>query len=224
MTIYLANWLEIVSAATCMVSYLYKPSAMNRWFIWFLLLTVTVEFMGKSAGTDISLKYPLYNCWNGIEFGFYFLFLRRLSNDQVAKGILLFSCIIFFVLFIVNIIFIQGIRTYNNYTTTLGGILITAACLLYYYQLAASPTTLQMGKEWPLFFIISGLLIFYLGTTLSSALFNFLTLNKYINATALYKLINHNLNIVMYGLFAIACIIDVFNKKTTPLETKHARI
>ena len=208
MTIYLHNYAEILAAVICTICFFYKPSVLNRWFIWFLWLTVVIEFIGKMTARYPSFKIPMYNIFSGVEFIFYFSLIIKLNYKASLKRILRLLLLLFIIFFALNLILFQGINIYNSNTYTVGCILLIIACLMQQFEFAFSDAEDYNALFWPFLCIISGLLIFYSGTLISTGIFNYMQEFQPLNGEYLYKLINNNLNVFLYISFSTAFLIE----------------
>ncbi|MEK7226451.1 MAG: hypothetical protein AAB221_12335 [Bacteroidota bacterium] len=186
---------------------------LNRWFVLFLWTTVLVELMGKLTTSNPGIKIPMYNFFNGIEFTFYLSIFLFISEKLLFKIILRICLGLFILFFLYNLIFLQGLYTYNNHTHTFGAAIIIFVCLLMFYQLSASETEYFSFLKRPLLFIISGLLMYYSGNIFNTSMLNYMAKNDAIEAVRLYKLINHSLNVILYGSFCIGFIFEVVKRK-----------
>lgn len=208
MEIGIYNWAEIAASLTCLFCWAYKPSALNGWFVGFLLLTVLIEFTGKVTTPLKGFKTPMYNFFNIVEFIFYLLVLRQFTDTKMIRRFLLLLIVPVFLFFIINIFFIQKIQDYNSYTSAVGSFILLAACLVLLLEVLSSDNKLYIIR-WPGFWIISPLILFYAGNFFNVSLMNYTFKYHRSEATMLYKLFNRNLNVVLYSCFAIAFILDI---------------
>lgn len=212
MVLKIHNIAEISSAFICTICVLYKPSYINRWFVWFLWLTVCVELTGKMTVNYPLFKLSMYNVFTAIEFIFYSLFLiKNVSNDTLIK-IIKFGILIFIAFFITNFSFLQKPFIYNTYTATFSGVLLIFFCLLYFYSTLFSDN--ETNSRWSKFLIVSSIFIFYAGSFRVYASFNSLAKKLPKDLSDIYNLITNNLNVVLYGLFIVAFITEIVQTKT----------
>ncbi len=209
MIIKIHNWSEIVAAVICTSCLIYKPSILARWFILFLWTTVTVELIGKLTSGLPSIKFLMYNIFNGVEFVFYLMLLSRFSNSNFGKKIINGLNIIFFIFFFLNFIFLQGWDIYNSNTHLLGSIVLIISCLIQFYNISASNSNFAYPLKWPLICICAGLLFFYTGNFMNVSVLNYMTRNYPENVERLYRLINHSLNVILYLGFSVAFLLEL---------------
>ena len=207
------NWAEISAALICTMCLIYKPSVLNRWFVLFLWVTVVIELIGKLTTPFPWIKIPMYNIWNGTEFIFYFLFFLSVVERKKTTQVFIVCLMALICFFLYNILFFQGLYLYNNHTHTLGSVFMIFSCLLFLYEIASSETEHFTVLKGPLLFIIFGILIYYAGNVSNTAVYNYLSKNDPKEAWRLYRLINHNLNLVLYPCFCIAFILEISKNK-----------
>lgn len=213
---------EILSLLTAVICYLQKGNGLIRLFIPFLLLTVIVELLGRWAIYPKGLgKYGLYNLFTAVEFIFYgFVFFINLEN-KYFKQIVLFFLPFFTIAALLNLLFIQGLnKTFNSYTLVFGSFFIVIFCCFYFYEsVSTDKIDLRLSRQ-PFFWISSGLLIFYLGSVIINALFQYLSSTEFkLEGIKIYTIINRSLNVILYTFFSIAFFLCPNNKKTSLLQS-----
>ncbi len=206
MTLDLANWAEIAAAIICTTCFLYKPSVINRWFVWFLWLTIIIELGGKLSTSLPIVKNTMYSIFTGVEFAFYSIMFLKLAESRTNRKLILILQACFFVFFLYNLFFIQGIGKYNHYSTVLSSSILVFLSLLHYAGVIKSDSVTY--SRWSIFFIVSGIFIFYAGTFRIYLSFNYLVTNMPKEIVWLYKLIVSNLNVILYTLFSIGFVLD----------------
>lgn len=209
------NYAEIAAALVCLGCVLYKPSVINRWFIFFLWLTVIVELTAKQLQNSPELKNEMYNVFNIVEFVFYLLLLAT-SIEKPEKSIFRWFAMGFTLVGIINLFFGQQRKDYNHYTTMLGSILIIIACLILYRKVLVS--SLPVRISYPILIISFGLLIFYSGNFIVYSFYSSLLEKNPKLLVKLYGIINGYLNVWMYFCFALAFVIEAIAKPLEPLE------
>lgn len=212
-------YLEITCLLTAL--YVYNDLKRNKGFIYFLpfiLITVAVELVAKfgltNTNIDKSVRYMLFNVFTTCEFIFYsWIFIIHLNN-KTLKRIITLLIPLYVVLVALNIAFVQGIYKFHTYTFLLGSFLMVVySCFFLYESILPDSINIKLSKQ-PFFWVSIGLLIFYLGSVIINALFEYLTsaaLGK--QGTEIYSLINNSLNVVLYGSFSIAFILCRKNRK-----------
>lgn len=212
----LYNWAEITAAVTCTICLLAKPSVINRWFCWFLWLTVFIEFTSKWAGATMSIKYPLYSIQTGIEYLFYAILFSRIAFTKARKKQIRFCSLIFFSLFILNLAFIQQFKKYPTYTFALEGIFLTFFCLTWYYDVVNAEV--QDKFKWSRVILVTAILIFFACTFITFGLINELMKKNPKNIYTLYlRTVQYNV-ILLYLVYSIVFVLEIF--ETRILKTR----
>ncbi len=208
---------EILAFLASIYFYLAKRNKVVLYFIPFLFLTVAIEFWGRLGHFQESFtKMAMYNLFTTVEFIFYsFLFYLHLTKSSLKRTVLIF--IPFFLVAVsYNLIFIQGLnKTFHSYTFLLGSFFIVIFCCCFFYE-SVLPERIddQLSKQ-PFFWIASGLLIFYLGSVIINALFEYLSSNDLKQeGKNIYNTITRSLNVILYSTFCIAFYLCPAHKKT----------
>ena len=217
MQIFFDFYFEAISFLASIFFYIQKRNKIPLYFIPFLFATVAVEMLGgwlRSSGTT---NYAMFNVFTTFEFMFYsFLFYTQLKRS-VFKRLVLFFIPFFILAVILNMLFVQGFnKTFNSYTFLLGSFFIVIFCCCYFFE-SVQPENidLQLAKQ-PFFWISSGLLIFYLGSVIINALFEYLRSNDLqAEGIRIYGIINHSLNVILYSSFCVAFYLCTNKRKTS---------
>ena len=194
-----------------------KRNKIPLYFIPFLFITIIVEIIGGWYLSKGVRNYWMYNVFTTFEFLFYsYLFYLNFRKKVFQKIILLF--IPFFIISIsLNMLFIQGLnKTFNTYTFLLGSFFIVIFCCCFFYESVLPDKIDQQLSMQPFFWICSGLLIFYLGSVIINALFEYLRNNDLQDeGIRIYGIINNSLNVILYSSFCIAFYLCRDHKKTS---------
>ena len=215
MQLYLHNYAEILAAAVCTFFFIKKPTLSNRWFLGFLWLTVAVELSAKLMSNHVYVKIMMYNIFSIIEVLFYLFYLRMFSSSTKQSSILRYFAFFFLLFGLGNLVFFQGVKVYNQYTSILGDELISIVCLMIFYDVINGRGQASVFK--PLLLIVTGLFLFYTGSFL---LDTFYYLNKK-NSNffiSFYRNLNGYLNVLMYISFSLAFVWERYasNPETYP--------
>lgn len=207
---------ELISLFTAIFCYKDLKATKMVYFIPFLLLTVFVEFVGYlSIIYNLGNKnYWIYNIFNIIEFIFYaFLFYQNLKIPILKRIVVYFiPMIVLFSLY--NYIFLQGLDRFHTYTLLFGSFFMVFFCCCYFYEWVLPEQITQNLLKQPFFWICVGLLLFYLGSVIINALFEYLRSSDMLQeGKRIYKLINQSLNLVLYTAFSISFILCRNNRK-----------
>ena len=134
-----------------------------KYFIHFLLLTVLVE----TAGYILYFRYGMSNHWLFNlrllpEIAFLFFVLYRLNSNFFRVALWLGIAFALFLMIYGWESFRSGWKSYSANANTLASITIIITACLFYYYLLKQDTFVEITSYAP-FWIVSGLLIFYLG-------------------------------------------------------------
>lgn len=191
------------------------------YFIPFLFLTAIVEIIGRWGQLPKDFgKYAMYNIFTSIEFLFYsYLFYIHL-NKPALKKVPLFFIPVYIISVSLNILFIQGFnKTFHSYTFLLGSFFIVVFCCCFFYESVLPEKIDEQLSRQPFFWICCGLLIFYLGSVIINALFEYLKSNDLrVEGRRIYDLINRSLNVILYSSFCIAFYLCPDNRKKYSLR------
>lgn len=190
-------------------SYLYL-----KFFPPFLLLTFCVELIGSYMLSIKENNVVLYNFFSTIEFCFYLLILSIIIISRKIKKIIWITTSLYTTLAVINIVFIQKIRTFHTITYSLGCLLIVIFCINYFLELFRNPKSEKLYLN-PAFWICAALLFFYIcGFPLYALIIYW--------DTEIPKIILNNLkgiftilNISLYSLFTIAFLCIRIKKYTS---------
>ena len=127
------------------------------------------------------------------------------------KKIIRITLLLYMVIAVNNIIFIQKMKSFHTVTYALGCLLIVIFCIYYFFELFKLSQSVKL-KNNPAFWICSGLLFFYCCGFPLFGMFNFLA--------GISKLIINNfhsiiiiLNCFLYTLFTIAFLCRIKTRK-----------
>lgn len=148
----------------------------------------------------------MYSIFTGVEFAFYSILFLKLTEFRVKEKLILILQVCFFVFFLYNLFFLQGIGKYNHYSTVLSSSILVFLSLLHYVEIIKFDDVTY--SKWSILFIVSGIFIFYVGTFRIYVSFNYLVNNMPKEIVWLYKLVVSNLNIILYALFSIGFLLD----------------
>lgn len=209
---------EIFGFLVAVYTYIQKRNKLSLYFIPFLFLTVSIELLGRWGKFCSGFgKMGLYNIFTTLEFVFYsFLFYIHYKKRKFKKVAFLF--VPFYIIIVsLNLSFFQGLnKTFHSYTFLLGSFFIAVFCCLFFYESVLPDKIDQQLAKQPFFWICSGLLIFYLGSVIINALFEYLSSNDLQEeGKRIYNTINRSLNVILYSSFCIAFYLCPNHKKTS---------
>ena len=179
----------------------------------FLLATLIAESLGSYLSSIRKSNVWLYNFFSVLEFCFYLLVISLIINNRRIKKITRITLILYAVITVVNIIFIQKIKAFHTVTYAFGCLLIVIFCIYYFFELFKNPKSVKL-KNNPAFWICSALLFFYCCGFPLFGLSNFLNGISNLIIKNFYAIIII-LNIFLYSLFTIAFLCRLKTRKYT---------
>ncbi len=201
-----------IISLTIIISFFYYKKfkeTIYRYFLYFLLIPFFTEFIYNivlywyySHGIVLFNYYISYNFYLISSFIFYFLFYKSISKNKRNK--IIFSILnyvfigyaIFDIIFLKNSIF-KGLRTS---IIVFGGILLLITLILFLIEIINSNKIIfNIGKSF-IFWISTGLLLFYVG------IIPIMISMKFLNYNETYSFILVILNAIMYGSFVIGMV------------------
>lgn len=185
-------------------------------FSFFLLASLSVEFIGWRMIVHGGKTAMLYNIFSTSEFVFYIFFFRFLLTNYKIKKMALFSALIYLVTALWNIFFYQGTGTFHTYTYVVGCILVVIFSVVYFYYLLRLPEKISLTKN-PYFWIVTGLIFFHTCAFSLIGLSNIITekMGLYNN---LLTYISDILNSLLYTLFTIGFLCQINLRKLLRLS------
>ena len=177
----------------------------------FLLATLLAELLGPYLTLIGVHNAPLYNFFSTFEFCFYLLIVSLIIKTAIVSKIIRIVIILYAITAVVNILFIQGMRTFHTVTYSLGCLLVVGFCMYYFFELFRLPKSVKLINN-PAFWICSGLLFFYCCSFPLYGLIHFWMTIKIIvkNFASIVTI----LNIFLYSLFTIAFLCSRIRKYT----------
>jgi hypothetical protein len=175
-----------------------------KYFVPFLFFTVCIEgFNIYSVFYNHKTSFIALNFFTAFEFLFYwFLFAIQRDRNTYGKTLSVIG-IIFFLIFLANIIFFQGLNRFHSYTFILGSLITVIIVLTYFKNLMRREEKIILSKN-PFFWISSGLLIFYIGEILFMIFYEYLAYKNIISYGYFFITLSNILNFILYSSFIIA--------------------
>ena len=131
------------------------------------------------------------------------------------KKVFIISIVAYGSIAVINIVFIQKLKTFHTMSYALGCLVIVAGCVYYFFELFKLPKSPKL-KNNPAFWICSGILFFYCCSFPLFGLSNFLSDISKLIIKNIYKIVTI-LNIFLYTLFTIAFLCRLKIRKYTLL-------
>ncbi len=232
-----AYFLLFIALTLSVLTYKSYKNSQSKYFLWFLLLTVFIEFIGiaqyyyykdKTAGlmpfviglintgylpkVYLSENAWLYNLYRMIIFPLYVYYhyslVKGLINKKLLKYLFILCILVSFTDLVLNIdIFVSEKLMLTRIS---GGIFILISSAIYLMEVLKSDEILTFYKTLP-FWITFGALIYYLTTI---PVFLFKEYLKEFNSYNTYTTILYISNYILYGSFIIGFIVNAvqYNK------------
>lgn len=127
----------------------------------YLLLTLLFESLGSYLSSIRKSNVILYNFFSTFEFCFYLLIISFIVNDLRWKKAIRISIPVYILIAVVNIVFIQKMKTFHTMSYAIGCLLVVFFCIYYFFELFRFPKSEKLLTN-PAFWICSGLLFFYI--------------------------------------------------------------
>jgi hypothetical protein len=129
-------------------------------FSIFLLLNFLFD-----AALNITAYYEINNTFYGslstvLDFTFYLYLVREIVHNPRAKKLLSIFMLIYPIVALTNIFFIQGQKVFHTVTYSLGCLLMVACCIYYFWELFQQSHSVSLSRE-PAFWICTGLLFYF---------------------------------------------------------------
>lgn len=215
------NWAELIAALAATYCYIVQPALLNRVLIIFLWLVFLVELTGLLTINYPYFKAAMYNIFNVVQMLFYLFFLFRLFENGRTKIAIKRWMVVVVVFGLLNFLFIQGIYTFNSYTRILGTFLIVLFSLLSLLKITNNPSKNISGYI-PAMVAICCFMAFFAVNACYEVFYNYMLREDASELFRVFKLVNHKMNLVLYGGFTVALLLERFLVKHPPLH--HARV
>lgn len=192
-----------------------QPQARTRYlrtFAIFLLINLCTEIITAYYAWLGSNDIVMTNFVTAFDFAFYLYLLYRIIQHRRMRKVLLVLLFVYPALFLVNVLFIQGMGTFHSMTWALGSLLVIFSCIFYFWELFQQAHSINLSRQ-PAFWICCGLLFY------NACTFPFYGSTNFVHV--LPKVILNNLliifgllNILLYLSFTIAFLCRLTNRKS----------
>jgi len=173
----------------------------------FLFLTFILEVIGWQLGQQGINNSIYYNFYSILTFIYYMYIIHQILRSGWVKRIIVICMIVYPVIALVNIFFIQGPHVFHTMTYSVGSLLTIIFCVYFFYELFRIPHSISLKKH-PGFWIVTGLLFFNACTLPFIGLANYIYQFSPILINYLQSILSF-LNVLLYLLFTIAFLCRI---------------
>lgn len=182
-----------------------------RFFSFILFFSLAVELTGFIYSKILHKHNAhIYNLNFLFIFPFYAFFYSQFFPSYKMKKRILFFVVCYFLFALSNIIFIQGLYTWNSYSLIAGSLLSIYLSVSYLQNYLPNKEFVKLQAD-PVFWISTGVLLFYLIELPYISLLNYLN-THFLALSKQLLIIPKILNMVMYSLFTIAFLCRINRK------------
>lgn len=136
--------------------------------------------------TNHNSNHLIFNVAYCISFIFLAFFFHQIMVSKLKRKVISLLAFIWVFFYFINLAFIQGIDSLMTYSRTLMGGIIVIYALLYFHELLTDDENDRDPLRDASFWCVTALFFFYLCSTLTLSLWNFLIINEvYIGPTML---------------------------------------
>jgi len=202
------NVLEIVSCITGFILFKKLRGSYWRWFPYYLAFIVVAEFTGKYflEHKMLAACEKFCNLFEvPVEFLFFFWLFYRNFRESKYRKIPLMCIAAYLLCWLTDNLFLSKMNFwFYSFSYTCGNLLLLVLILTYFIGLVTTDAILKYKQDM-LFWVSTGLLLFYLGTFPYYGLRNTLVYN-YKQLYITYSYIMYILNCLMYLMFTFSFI------------------
>ncbi len=123
-----------------------QAKADARLIFYYLIVSGLINLVAITVMKKNNL--PLLHIYTIVEAVLILSYLRTLFIEPKIRKVLQFTIILFPILCILNLTFLQSIKTFNTHTRPLEAILITFFCLLYLYKSGFTENWINKPSSW----------------------------------------------------------------------------
>jgi len=190
-----------------------QPPGYINSFIIYIAVTFSVEIITYWYSFHNMNNVKIYNIWAILNFTYVLFLLRSFLSTTKFIRALSYAIIIFPVIGLLNMLFIQGHVLFNTYTYMLGCLAVVISCIFYFYERIKFPGPHSLLQD-PTFWTATGLLFFYTCSLPLNGLMNFISNMPFIVFSTLH-VTNIMINIILYLFFSISFICNLIFRKSS---------
>ena len=176
----------------------------------FLILVVVAQLISHFTKIYGIKNLPLLHIYTVIEFSWITWFYHIAMPTYLPRKVAVGTIVLFTTAALLNTIYLQPVTQFNTYARTLASIIVITYALIYFYKVISEVQITNLEKD-PIFWINTGFLIYFSGSTLLFVFSNFIlpfktSLNIYV--WALHAIFN----ILLYLIQSVGIWVAANNK------------
>ncbi len=129
----------------------------------------------------------IYHFFTPVEYMFYAIIFFRHFQSNKLRRIILTSILLFTLYSLLNSFIFQSLTINNSNAIIVESLLLLTWCLIYFRDKMIAINEIQLIKD-PLFWVVCGILFYFLGNIFVESLLNYLIKKEISIARSLYKL------------------------------------
>ncbi len=160
-------------------------------FPYFLMMQFSYQLIASLYSfvfTNFKSNYPIFNIFYLINFVFFSFLFSQIISAKWKRIFIAITAIIWVVFYFINLFHIQGISLLMTYSRTMLGILVVTYSLLYFHEILTDDKNQKNPLRDATFWVVTALFFFYLCSTLTISLWNYLVINKAYFGNVLMKI------------------------------------
>jgi hypothetical protein len=155
-------------------------------YVFIPLATIVLELVSELVFGESKNNLFLYHIFSPLEYTLYALFFCKIITSSTVRNFINISIPVFICLCVVFAIFIQPITENNSFIILIESVLILSYCLIYLRQILLYEIDRRTEKN-PFFWIIAGLLFYFIQTFFIEGFLNNLLLISNDKAKTYYE-------------------------------------
>ena len=198
---YCIRILILLTAVIATVNYPQFKISKEKYFLHFLWFTVAIEFIATILNHLVTNAYIIYNFFAIVGFLFYLNWFYIKLNSVLVK----YLFYTFLIVSIANLSFKNPIKDHLEFSFVFGAVSILICSFMYYSKVLRNDELFKITQRLS-FWIVTGILFFYIGMIPLILLANILDFSG-----VYYLSVLLGLNIILYGCYIIGFL---WSKKT----------
>lgn len=209
------NYAEILAFAVGVVSLPRLRFPVLQWLVAFLGLTLLVELAGFYLPTSFIIKHAAkyYNGFIGVQISFFLLCLLIATQKRQNKEAIKAMLVAFAMIFVINLVGIQGVSTFNHITYLAGALFLIVASCLFFFELLSAESTEGLFRN-NLFWLVAAILFFFTSTFVYFLFWFYLVIKELDKGGQLFQILMQVINVVFYSLIIISFLCQMKERKS----------